>query len=97
MRQQIDEKQFKTSLQRNEKKVQKKREMRNVLQVLDGTSTDIILRFKHYLETCPANQVEYTILEELEFLVEYVNENLEEISETYGSEKKVVTEFLKLE
>jgi hypothetical protein len=88
MRQEIDEKQFKMSLQRNEKKVQKRTEMRNVIQLLDETAIHIILRFKRHIETCRNYEVEQTILSELDALVKYVNENLAEIDETYGSTKK---------
>jgi hypothetical protein len=96
MRQEIDEKQFKILLQRNEKKVQKRIETRNVLQVLSTTSTDILFRFKHHAETCTPNTIkDTTILNEIDEIVKYVNEQLEEIGKTYGSSHPLkVTNYL---
>lgn len=96
MRQEIDEKQFKILLQRNEKKVQKRIETRNVLQVLSTTSTDILFRFKHHAETCAPNTIkDATILNEIDEIVKYVNEQLEEIGKTYGSSHPLkVTNYL---
>jgi hypothetical protein len=96
MRQEIDEKQFKILLQRNEKKVQKRIETRNVLQVLSTTSTDILFRFKHHAETCAPNTIkDTTILNEIDEIVKYVNEQLEEIGKTYGSSHPLkVTNYL---
>jgi hypothetical protein len=89
MRNQITEEQFKISLQRNEKKNEKSREVRNVLDILFTTVTDIIFRFRAHLNTAPANKWEGTILEELDVIVDYVNECLADISHTYTSKKIV--------
>lgn len=89
MRNQITEEQFKISLQRNEKKNEKSREVRNVLDILFTTVSDIIFRFRAHLNTAPANKWEGTILEELDVIVDYVNECLADISHTYTSKKIV--------
>lgn len=89
MRQKIDEAQFRVLLQRSEKKEEKRREIRNVLQVLDTTVTDIIFRFKHQTETCAPNSINTTILEEIKPIVDYVNGHLEEIEQTYSSKNKI--------
>jgi hypothetical protein len=89
MRNLIGEEQFKISLQRNEKKNEKSREIRNVLDILFSTVTDIVYRFRAHLNTAPVNAWESNIVEELDVIVDYVNECLADISHTYTSKKIV--------
>jgi hypothetical protein len=85
MRQHITQDQFKISLQRNEKKNEKSREIRNVLDILFTTVTDIIYRFRAHLSSVAVNKWEPTILEEIDVIVDYANECLADISHTYSS------------
>jgi len=85
MRNQIDETQFKTSLQRNEKKYAKSREIHNVLEILLNTVTSIVFRFVQHLQQAPTNDWSLDILEEIDPIVDYVNECLRETSKTYSS------------
>ena len=85
MRNHITQEQFKISLQRNEKKNEKAREIRNVLDILFSTVTDIIYRFRAHLNAAQINSWEANILEELDVIVDYVNECLVDISRTYAS------------
>lgn len=85
MRNFITEDDFKTVLQRNEKKCEKYREIHNILDVLKTTVTDIIIRFIDHLEKCRAGNWEYKILKEVEPIINYANECLSDISKTYKS------------
>ena len=85
MRNLITEEHFKTTLQREEKKEEKKREIRNVIDILYTTCTDIVLRFMEYLRTCEAGKWEPTILDEIDPIVNYANECLREVSRVYKS------------
>jgi len=85
MRNIITEDDFKTILQRNEKKVEKYREIHNVLTILLTTVTDIILRFRTYLSGTTNNEFNDTILKEINPLVDYVNECLRDTAKTYKS------------
>lgn len=85
MRNQINETQLKTSLQRNEKKYAKSREIHNVLEILLNTITSIVYRFIQHLRDAPLNNWGLDILEEIDPIVDYVNECLRETSKTYSS------------
>lgn len=85
MRNIITEDQFKTSLQRNEKKVDKHREIHNVLTILLTTLTDIMFRFIAHLNESAAGQWNNAILGEIDPIVDYVNECLRDTSKTYKS------------
>jgi len=85
MRNQINEMQLKTSLQRNEKKYAKSREIHNVLEILLNTITSIVYRFIQHLHDAPLNNWTLDILEEIDPIVDYVNECLRETSKTYSS------------
>jgi len=83
MRNQITEDHFKTTLQREEKKEEKKREIRNVLDILYTTVTDIVLRFIAHLREAPDGQWTYTILNEIHPIVDYSNECFRDIGRVY--------------
>jgi len=85
MRNQIDENQFKSSLQRNEKKYAKSREIHNVLEILLNTVTSIVFRFIQHLNEAPIDNWSLDILEEIDPIIDYVNECLRETSKTYSS------------
>ena len=85
MRNFMTEDDFKTVLQRNEKKCEKYREIHNILDVLKTTVTDITIRFVDHLEKCPAGKWENKILNEFTPIIDYANECLSDISKTYKS------------
>jgi hypothetical protein len=85
MRNHITEDQFKTTLQRNDKKFEKSREIHNVLTILLNTVTDIVNRFATHLRDAPNNEFVVDTLEEVDPIVDYVNECLRDISKTYTS------------
>jgi len=85
MRNIITEDHFKTTLQRNEKKVDKHREIYNVLTILQTTITDIVFRFINHLTEAPPGNWNITILEEIDPIVNYVNECLRDTAKTYKS------------
>ena len=85
MRKIITEDDFKTVLQRNEKKCEKYREIHNILDVLKTTVTDIIIRFIEHLKKSQHGKWEDKILKEVDHIIEYANECLLDISKTYKS------------
>jgi hypothetical protein len=85
MRNQLTEGAFKTVLQRDHKKSQKKQEIHNVLDILLNTVTDIVYRFIAHLKEAPANDFSPAILQEIDPIVEYSNECFRDISKTYKS------------
>jgi hypothetical protein len=85
MRNKITEDDFKITLQRDEKKYEKNREIRNVFELLETTITDIIVRFIEHLEQCEPGQWENTIIKEVEQIVNYANDCFLDISKTYNS------------
>uniref|UniRef100_A0A6C0B7R9 RING-type domain-containing protein n=1 Tax=viral metagenome TaxID=1070528 RepID=A0A6C0B7R9_9ZZZZ len=90
MRNMIDANKFKITLQRNEKKYEKNREIRNILDILKSTVTDIVYRFIAYLENdirCLSGRFDVTILEEIDPIVDYANGCLNDISKVYSSKR----------
>jgi len=85
MRNRITEDLFKNTLQRNDKKFEKSREIHNVLTILLNTVTDIVNRFATHLREAPPNEFVVDTLEEVDPIVDYVNECLRDISKTYTS------------
>jgi hypothetical protein len=85
MRKLITEENFKITLQRNEKKFEKNREIHNILDVLKTTVSDIILRFVGHLQRCESGKWKIDILEEIDPIVDYANGCLKDISKTYSS------------
>ena len=86
MRNIIGEEIFKTHLQRNHKKREKKQELREIVEMFVRAASDIIFRYKAAIDICETQeQVEQiTILkDEIPPLVQYVNECLEMISRTF--------------
>jgi len=94
MRKQITEADFKTWIQRNNKKYEKNNEIRNVLDLLVNTVSDIIFRVRQYLmqgyisEENASNTSLDTLCEplnEIKTIVEYANECFGDIGKTYSS------------
>jgi hypothetical protein len=87
MRNLITEDHFKTTLQRNEKKYEKNREIRNILDILKTTVTDIVFRFAAHLNSSQDNNWSPDILEEIDPIVDYSNDCLSDISKVYNSKR----------
>ena len=85
MRNIMNEVQFKTLLQRNEKRVEKNREIHNVLEIILNTLTDIVLRFDEHLNAADAGNWSMDILEEIDPIVDYANGCFLEVSRAYKS------------
>lgn len=103
LRNRISEDGFKIQIQRLEKKHQKNREIHNVFALLNTTVTDILYRFDDATKTVPAcysfdeeKRNVCNILDEVGPIREYVNECLEDISNTYGSRKLYITETIRI-
>ena len=84
MRNRITEENFKITLQRTDKKIEKKRETRDIITLLLTTATDIILRFYAKLRDETNPELDGKILDELKPIVDYANECLMEISRVYN-------------
>jgi ribosomal protein S27AE len=80
----IDENNFKTQLQRINKKQEKNQEILNILEMTYYAVTDIIYRIQHQLNDTP-DHFNIIIFDELQNLVEYSNECFLDISKTYNS------------
>jgi len=90
LRNTIDEPTFKTLLQRNDKKIQKKREINGVIQLVIQTLTDIVFRFQLEVTSNTSWNNDYTILDENVAIKEYANECFRDIAKTYGSKALVI-------
>lgn len=84
MRNHLDEDKFKTLIQQSDKKHQKTREICQVMQMIHDTATDILLRFLDVIRP-PEWYLDYSILNEIQPLIEYANTCFREISITYNS------------
>lgn len=91
----LSEKDFATALQRSDKRMQKSRDIQNILTMVLNTSTDIIFRFAEHLRTSRAtiaqnlNYVfdnnDFTIMDEIRELFNYANTCFERVSKNYQS------------
>ena len=91
----LSEKDFATALQRSDKKMQKSRDIQNILTMVLNTSTDIIFRFAEHLRTSRAriaqnpnyvfNAEDFTIMDEIRELFNYANACFERVSKNYQS------------
>lgn len=80
----VSEDDFKTTLQRNEKKYNKNQEIYHVLEVLSNTITEIVFRFQTRLtNTEPLDDI-LPILDEINVIVVYVNNCLRDIGKAYS-------------
>ena len=97
----LSEQDFATALQRSDKKMQKSRDIQNILTMVLNTSTDIIFRFAEHLRTSRAtiaqnpnyifNNQDFIIMDEIRELFKYANTCFERVSKNYQS-----TTFLKI-
>jgi hypothetical protein len=91
----ISEKDFAAALQRSDKRMQKSRDIQNILTMVLNTSTDIIFRFAEHLRASRAtiaqipnyiyDNNDFTIMDEIRELFNYANTNLERVSKNYQS------------
>ena len=86
MMQKINEDCMKILLQRAEKKTLKEAETREVYQMVCNTAEDIIFRFYRYIENLPTAYEDWNgdILKEMDNMLEYANECIEDICKTYN-------------
>lgn len=87
MRNKISEKDFKTKIQKNDKKYVKSQEIYHVFQLLVNGISDIVLRYIESLRSSDMifNEETKNILNEIEPMIIYANECFNEISLTYKS------------
>jgi hypothetical protein len=80
----VSEDDFKTTLQRNEKKYNKNQEIYHVLEVLSNTITEIVFRFQTRLTNVDPLDDILPILDEINVIVVYVNNCLRDIGKAYA-------------
>ena len=86
----ITEEQFKTTLQRDVKKNNKKREIFQVLDLYVRSMADILFRYYEMLKKAEPDQCDHEILDEIKTLVVYVNECFKRIGNNYSSVVKFI-------
>ena len=86
----ITEEQFKTTLQRDVKKNNKKREIFQVLDLYVRSMTDILFRYYEMLKKAEPDHCDNEILDEINTLVQYVNECFKRIGNNYSSVVKFI-------
>jgi hypothetical protein len=86
----ITEDQFKTTLQRDLKKNNKKREIFQVLDLYVRSMADILFRYYEMLKKAEHDQCDHEILDEIKTLVVYVNECFKRIGNNYSSVVKFI-------
>ena len=87
----LTEQEFATALQRADKKMQKSRNIQNILTMVLTTATDIIFRFADHLRQTeaskrPYNQIteqDFAILDEIRELFNYANRCISVVARTY--------------
>lgn len=92
MRGKLTEADFKTKIQRNHKKNEKKREFRDIMQMYINTSTDIIYRLENNMQNKnpqEKTQLCNTAIAELKSLTDYSNECMAIVSKTYDCAKNL--------
>jgi hypothetical protein len=86
----ITEEHFKTTIQRDVKKNNKKREIFQVLDLYVRSMTDILFRYYEMLKAAEPDQCNNEILDEIKTLVQYVNECFKRIGNNYSSVVKSI-------
>jgi hypothetical protein len=91
----ISEKDFAIALQRSDKKMQKSRDIQNILTMVLNTSTDIIFRFAEHLRTSRQaiaqnpnyvyDNADFAIIDEIRELFNYANTCFGRVSKNYQS------------
>ena len=85
MRNQITEDKFKISIQQREKKHQKNRELRDVIQLVHDTCNDIIIRYFNEVYHRDFIFENNNTLKEINPIIDYANECFVDIANTYNS------------
>lgn len=103
LRKYIDEIEFKTRLQRTDKKTNVKLETFDIINVVHNTVTDILYRYhdmilnmetKYYQISDEKNTELNTLMGEIPRIIEYANECLNDVASTYGTVKNRFREDL---
>ena len=91
----LSEKDFATALQRSDKRMQKSRDIQNILTMVLNTSTDIIFRFAEHLRTSRQgiaqnpnyvfDNADFAIMDEIRELFNYANACFGRVSKNYQS------------
>lgn len=95
----IDENQFKRSLQQAEKRSSKQRDIQTVYEMVVAASSDILRRFLRHLmntRTSERGAIDTSILDEIRALSKYANDCLIETQYVYGGEVLQFMTSLKL-
>jgi len=101
LRNQLEEQDFKQILQRKDKINKKKQDISNVFTMFINTSTDVIYRFVEFIEPpYSLKMIEEEnikeaeqILNEVNAIVKYVNECLQDIGKSYNVKSLEVSDF----
>jgi hypothetical protein len=94
----LTEQEFAVALQRSDKRMQKSRDIQNILTMVLTTSTDIVFRFADHLRQSNANKRSYQevtekdfeIMDEIRELFNYANRCMTIVARTYQSKVTVV-------
>lgn len=94
----LTENAFAIALQRADKKMQKSRDIQNILTMVLNTSTDIIFRFADHLRQTNANKRnaqtvtadDFKILDEIRELFKYANRCITTVNRTYQTKINIV-------
>ena len=86
----ISKEDFECLLQRDDKKYNKTRELNEIYNMVSDTIRDILYRFLNYLETNEdtirsTKRINVRILREVDQIINYANECLQDVSYTYSS------------
>jgi hypothetical protein len=92
MRGRFSENEFKTQLQRNNKRNEKRREVGDVLRLFVSAATDIVFRYRDNIMS-PEHSNSISILREVSGLVEYSNECLHSISVAFSCARQKLVIF----
>jgi len=94
----LTEQEFAIALQRADKRMQKSRDIQNIITMVLNTSTDIIFRFADHLRQTNANKRSYQevtekdfeIMDEIRELFNYANRCMNVVARTYQSKVSVI-------
>jgi hypothetical protein len=94
----LTEQEFAIALQRADKRMQKSRDIQNILTMVLNTSTDIIFRFADHLRQTNANkrtyqevtEKDFEIMDEIRELFNYANRCMTVVARTYQSKVSVI-------
>ena len=94
----LTEQEFAVALQRSDKRMQKSRDIQNILTMVLTTSTDIVFRFADHLRQSNANkrpyqevtEKDFEIMDEIRELFNYANRCMTVVARTYQSKVTVV-------